>query len=85
MTLINANTPGCGHGATMSTEPVFQPTLKSSAIAERLLAHAHLCEQIARECCNEVTAEKLKRMADECSRTAAQVAPGHDTPSPARH
>ena len=69
----------------MSTNPAFQPTLKYSAIAQRLLAHAHLCEQIARECCNEATAEKLKRMAQECSRTAAHFAPGHDTPSPSRH
>jgi hypothetical protein len=69
----------------MSMDPAFRPALKYSAIAERLLAHAHLCEQIARECCNEVTAERLKRMAQECSRTAAQVAPAHDLPSPSRH
>ena len=69
----------------MSTDRAIQPTLKYSAIAERLLAHAHLCEQIARECCNEVTAEKLKRMAQECSRTAAQVAPGPENPPPSRH
>jgi hypothetical protein len=69
----------------MSTNPAFQPSLKYSAIAQRLLAHAHLCEQIARACCNEVTAAKLKRMAQECSRTAAQVAPERDTPPPSRH
>ena len=69
----------------MSTDPAIQPALKYSAIAERLLAHAHLCEQIARECCNEVTAEKLKRMAQECSRTAAQVMQEHDTPSRSHH
>ena len=69
----------------MSTEPAIQPSLKHSAIAERLLAHAHLCEQIARECCNEATAEQLKRLAQECSRTAAQVAPGRDSPPPSRH
>ena len=69
----------------MSADSVSQTPLKVSAIAQRLLAHAHLCEQIARECCNEVTAEKLKRMAQECSRTAAQVMQEHDTPSRSRH
>jgi hypothetical protein len=57
----------------MSTDSLIHTPSKGSAIAQRLLAHAHLCEQIARDCCNEVTAEKLKRMAQECSRTAAQV------------
>ena len=57
---------------------------KASAIAQRLLAHARLCEQIALECCNEATAEKLKRMARECTRAAAQMAPGRGTP-PTRH
>jgi hypothetical protein len=61
----------------MSTDSLIHTPSKGSAIAQRLLAHAHLCEQIARECCNEVTAEKLKRMAQECSRTAAQVVQDH--------
>jgi len=69
----------------MPADSVFHSPLKGAAIAQRLLAHAHLCEQIARECCNEVTAEKLKRMAQECSRTAAQVVQEHDTPFPSRH
>jgi hypothetical protein len=69
----------------MPTDPVIQPTLKGAAIAQRLRAHARLCEQIARECWNEVTAEKLKRIAQECSRAAAAVAPGRDTPPPTRH
>jgi hypothetical protein len=69
----------------MRANPAFQLTRKGSAIAQRLRAHARLCEQIARECCNEVTAEKLKRMAQECTRAAAQVAPGCDTPPPTRH
>lgn len=57
---------------------------RGSTIAQRLLAHARLCEQIALECCNEATAERLKRMARECTRAAAQVAPGHDA-APTRH
>ncbi len=69
----------------MSPDPAIQPRQNYLAIAQRLLAHAHLCEQIARECCNEATAEKLKRMAQECSRAAAQVAPGHDIVPPSRH
>jgi hypothetical protein len=66
----------------MSADFMIHIPSKGSAIAQRLLAHAHLCEQIARECCNEVTAEKLKRMAQECSRTAAQVAREHEMASP---
>jgi hypothetical protein len=61
----------------MSADSLIHTPSKGSAIAQRLLAHAHLCEQIARECCNEVTAEKLKRMAQECSRTAGQVVQEH--------
>ena len=58
----------------MSSHPIESaPTV--SAIAERLLAHARLCEQIARECWNEDTAEKLRRMARDCTLAAAQIAP----------
>jgi hypothetical protein len=48
--------------------------LKSSPVAERLLAHARLCEQIAQDCWHEATAEELKRIAQDCTRTAAQLA-----------
>jgi hypothetical protein len=48
---------------------------KTTAIADRLLAHARLCEQIARACWNEDTAETLRRMAHDCTRAAAQIAP----------
>jgi hypothetical protein len=68
----------------MMPNHAIQLAPRASAIAQRLLAHARLCEQIALECCNEATAEKLKRMAQECTRAAAQVAPGHDSP-PTRH
>jgi hypothetical protein len=63
----------------------IQSPLKGAAIAQRLLAHAHLCEQIARECCNEAIAVKLMRMAQECSRAATQVAPECDSAPPSRH
>ena len=52
-----------------------QPAPHSSPVAERLLAHARLCEQIAQACWNEETAEKLKRMARECTEAAQQMAP----------
>ncbi len=58
---------------------------KTSAIAERLLAHARLCEEIARECWNEETAEKLRRMANECASTAAEIAPLRETKSSLPH
>ena len=59
----------------MSTDRAYHFPLTSLAVAQRLLAHAQLCEQIARECWNEETAEKLRRMARDCVRTAAEVAP----------
>lgn len=51
-----------------------KPPLNSSPVAERLLAHARLCEQIAQGCWNEETAEELKRIAQDCTRAAAQLA-----------
>jgi hypothetical protein len=46
---------------------------QSSKIAERLLAHARLCRQIAGESWNEHTAEKLERLAAECDRAASDA------------
>ena len=47
----------------------------SAKIAERLLAHARLCRQIAGASWNEDTAEELERLAAECTRAAAEIAP----------
>ena len=74
MTLVNAATGGGRHLDAMSSHPI-EPAPAGSAIAQRLLAHARLCEQIARECWNEETAEKLRRMAQDCTLAAAQIAP----------
>jgi hypothetical protein len=46
-----------------------------STIAERLLAHAKLCRQIASECWNEEMAQKLEQLAQDCLRAAAQADP----------
>ena len=51
-----------------------EPTAKATAIAERLLAHAKLCDEIARECGNKDIAVKLRRMARDCAQTAAKIA-----------
>jgi len=70
LTSINALAPGLGHKVTMSslaTSPRFL------AIAERLLAHARFCEEIAQECRNQETARKLRRLARECTQTAAEI------------
>jgi uncharacterized alpha-E superfamily protein len=61
---------------------------KASAIAQRLRAHARLCEQIAQETQSEETAATLKRMADDCTRVAAQIAQEdveRDNPPPTCH
>ena len=69
----------------MSSNLARQIMPKAASIALRLRAHARLCEEIARECCDEVTAEKLKRMAQECSQAAAVVARPHDNSPQTRH
>jgi len=72
----------------MTSKVTSQPARRASAIAERLRAHARLCEQVACECLNEAAAENLKRMAQDCVRAAAEIAqdrPERDTPSQTRH
>jgi hypothetical protein len=82
---INAAISGCGHKSTMSAQIALPAAPKVEAIAERLLAHARLCEQIARECRNPDTALKLRRMAQDCAQAAAQLAPAGEAPSRTRH
>ncbi len=53
------------------SSPATNP--RFSAIAERLLAHARLCEEIARKCRNKETALKLRRLARDCTQTAAEI------------
>lgn len=48
---------------------------QSSTIAERLLAHAKLCRQIASQCWNEEMADKLEQLAQDCMRAAAEADP----------
>ena len=49
------------------------PVPNSSKIAERLLAHARLCRQIAEQAWSEEVAQKLGRLADECTRAANEI------------
>ena len=50
----------------------------SSQLAERLLAHALLCRQIARQSWHEETAAELEKLAAECDFTAAMAPPTAD-------
>ena len=57
------------------------------AIAQRLLAHARLCREIANACWDEEMANKLERLAEDCLQAAhdADPAPGRRmVPSPAQ-
>ena len=56
----------------------------SSQLAERLLAHARLCRQIARQCWNEETAAELEKLAAECDLAAREVPPAAE-PSERMH
>jgi hypothetical protein len=44
-----------------------------SAIAQRLLAHAKLCRQIAGECWDKEMARKLEQLAQDCLDAAGQL------------
>ncbi|MCK9918865.1 hypothetical protein MXD81_58055 [Microbacteriaceae bacterium K1510] len=48
---------------------------KPSKVAERLLAHARLCQRIAEQSWSEEAAQKLSALADECTRAAAELTP----------
>ena len=61
-----------------------QPPL-TSAIADRLRAHARLCKEIAEESWSAATARKLRRMARDCERTAAEIIEKSSNGSATRH
>ncbi|HEY4140069.1 MAG TPA: hypothetical protein VGM57_01575 [Pseudolabrys sp.] len=45
----------------------------SAKVAERLLAHAKLCREIAARSWNEDSARKLEELADACTRAAGST------------
>lgn len=55
--------------------PPSSPALPASELAERLRAHARLCQQIAHESWNETIAGELKRLADKCIKAAENIEP----------
>ena len=85
---INAAIGDCGHLINMThfSNQSLDPVSHTSKIAERLLAHARLCRQIAGESWNEATAAKLAQMADECDRAVAGIVDASAAePGKARH
>jgi hypothetical protein len=77
--------PGLGVLSHKIPMPRSAPAPNLSVIAERLRAHARLCEQIASECWNESTAEKLRAMARECADAAAEIMPQTNAEPSIRH
>lgn len=55
--------------------PLSSPALPADKVAERLRAHARLCQQIALESWNEGIAVELARIADECLAAADTIEP----------
>jgi hypothetical protein len=55
-------TPGCGAMRVMSNR---------SKMAERLLAHATMCQEAASLCWNEAIAFELEKLAEGCRSAAA--------------
>lgn len=49
------------------------PAPHQSKVADRLLAHARLCRQMAAGATNEALGEKLLKMADDCVVAAADA------------
>lgn len=54
-------TPGCG---------AVQPMSNRSKMAERLLAHATMCQDAASLCWNEDIAFELEKLAEDCRHAA---------------
>ena len=67
MVKVATGSPGHKSRVTMNAAPNL------SAIAERLLAHARLCEEIAAKCPDDEIAHKLHGVAQDCAQTAAQI------------
>jgi len=56
-------------------QPSSIPPLAVARIAERLLAHARLCREIALTSLNAEIAQKLTTLAEDCTRTAEELQP----------
>jgi hypothetical protein len=72
----------------MASNLVPHSPRKAAVIAQRLRAHARLCEQVAHESWNEDTAANFRRMAADCTRMARRIAreeDGRDNPPQMRH
>ena len=63
---VNAATDGGRHESDMS---------QSSTMAERLLAHARICREIANTTLNRQTARELELLAEDCVRAAREAEP----------
>ena len=48
---------------------------EGSKIAQRLLAHAAMCQEAASQCWNETVAFELEKLADDCRQAAAACEP----------
>jgi hypothetical protein len=81
LTSINGATATSVHNFLMFPDDrPSSPVLNGHRIAERLLAYARLCRQIAEATQNEDLALDFRRLADECRRVAANADPGRAGP-----
>jgi hypothetical protein len=65
---------------SQSSNRSLSPGPQSPKIAERFIAHAKLCRQIANQCRDEEIAHQLERLAEQCVRAARNA-----NPVPQRH
>jgi hypothetical protein len=56
------------------SNPSGMPMSNSAKVAERLLAHARLCREIAAQSWNEVSAQRLEELAAACVKAADSTA-----------
>jgi hypothetical protein len=58
---------------SQSSNRSLSPGPQASKIAERFIAHAKLCQQIASQCRDEEIAHQLERLAEQCVRAASNA------------
>lgn len=63
----------------MSLQSELSIVSNTAKVAERLIAHARLCRQIAKQSWSEDAALKLEKLADECLSAAAEIGPPQPT------
>lgn len=79
MISVNALGSTLGSGADMSRRPNLVPVYPTAVldIAQRMRAHARLCQQVAVDSADEHVADEFTQLASEFMQVAAQIEGGY--------